>query len=84
MCDEANENEPVSEIQAAAWKLEDEQREWGYRRDAFLRKYGWSATSSTPACIWMWQRTLTDGRVILADADTAVRLTVSGDYLGKL
>lgn len=38
-----------------------------------LRRQGWSYTSSTPGCLWMWEKRLPDGRTILTDLDGAIR-----------
>lgn len=39
--------------------------------EKILRRRGWEYTSSTPGCIWMWQKKLPDGRTILTNAETA-------------
>jgi hypothetical protein len=50
--------------------------------DAFLKARGWKSTCSNPASLWLWEKTLDDGRVMLTDKDTAIlfeRLTYAGD-----
>lgn len=53
-----------------------------YQIDAFLRARGWKSTCSNPASLWLWEKPLADGRVLLTDKGTAVafeRLTYDGD-----
>jgi len=42
-----------------------------HRIDAFLRSKGWKHTSSTPGCIWLWEREI-GGRLMLVDRATAL------------
>jgi hypothetical protein len=44
----------------------------GFRIDAYLRKCGWKSSSNNPASLWLWEKQLPDGRVILVDRDTAL------------
>ena len=47
-----------------------------------LRANGWSATCANPGSLWLWQKTLKDGRVMLVDKDTALmfeQLTFTGE-----
>lgn len=37
-----------------------------------LRKQGWTHTSSTPGCLWLWEKKLPDGRTVLVDRGTAL------------
>lgn len=55
----------VSEVEFAREQLE-------FRVDALLRKRGWKHTSSTPGCLWLWEKTLSDGRVMLVNKSTAL------------
>jgi hypothetical protein len=41
-------------------RYEREQLE--FRVDAFLRTRGWKHSSSNPAHIWLWEKTLADGQ----------------------
>lgn len=41
--------------------------------DHVLRKRGWTHTSSTPGCLWMWEKKLPDGRTILTNRECAMR-----------
>lgn len=45
-----------------------------FRVDALLRKRGWKSTSSTPGCLWLWEKALPDGRVLLVGKETALHL----------
>lgn len=40
----------------------------------YLRSHGWKHTSSTPGCLWMWEKATEDGRIILTDTKTAVAM----------
>jgi hypothetical protein len=33
--------------------------------EAYLRANGWTYSSANPACLWMWQKTLPDGRTVM-------------------
>jgi hypothetical protein len=52
-------------------RYEREQLE--FRVDAFLRTRGWKHSSSNPASIWLWEKALADGRVVLVDKDAALQ-----------
>lgn len=57
-------NENFDEVRTAK-RVEEITRlreQFGYAEDEFLRRRGWSHTSSTPGCYWMWQREI-DGIV---------------------
>ena len=41
--------------------------------DAFLRSRGWHHSSNNPACIWLWERVLPDGRHILLSKEAALQ-----------
>lgn len=45
--------------------------EW--REQAWLRSRGWTYTSSTPGCYWMWMKEW-DGKTFLVSQDTAARI----------
>lgn len=50
--------------------------------DNMLRANGWRSTCMNPASLWLWQKTLADGRVMLVDKDTALmfeQLTFTGE-----
>lgn len=38
----------------------------------FLAKCGWKHTCSTPGSIWLFEKTIPDGRTILVDQSTAL------------
>ena len=38
----------------------------------YLREHGWTHSSTNPACIWLWEKKLADGRVALLSQDTAM------------
>lgn len=67
--------ETVQDIDSAREEVE-------FKVDAFLRARGWKSTCGNPASIWLWEKKLKDGRVLLADKDTALmfeRLTFTGE-----
>ena len=43
----------------------------------YLEKCGWKYTCETPGCFWLWQRALDDGRTVLTDRETAVRIAAT-------
>jgi hypothetical protein len=42
---------------------------------AYLKRYGWEYTCATPGSRWLWQRTMDDGRTLMAHADDAIEIT---------
>lgn len=50
--------------------LEDDLR---FAKEAYLRKHGWTYTSDTPGCLWLWEKK-TDSRTILVSTDTALSM----------
>jgi hypothetical protein len=46
------------------------------QREDAVRKHltisGWQYTSDTSSCVWLWQKQLEDGRVVLCDERTAI------------
>ena len=40
--------------------------------DAYLRERGWQHTCDTPGSLWVWSKTLPDGRVILTSKTEAL------------
>jgi len=40
--------------------------------DAYLRERGWQHTCDTPGSLWVWSKTLPDGRVILTSKTQAL------------
>ena len=44
------------------------------RVDAMMKKRGWNHTCKTPGSLWLWEKTMPDGRVILTDRGTAAML----------
>lgn len=40
-----------------------------------LKRAGWKFTCNTPGGVWMAERTLEDGRVVLVSGDVAIRMT---------
>ena len=61
----------ASSFLEAAAKIDDESEELSHRLDVLLRKRGWKNHSKTPGCIWMWEKTMPDGRVILTNRANA-------------
>ena len=52
----------IAEAQSHAEDLED----------AYLRERGWEHTCNTPGSLWVWSKTLPDGRVILTSKTQAL------------
>lgn len=52
----------------------------GYREDRFLTKSGWKHTCSTPGSVWLWERKLPDGRVVLVNKHTALSMQQLFDF----
>ena len=48
-------------------------------KDRYLRARGWEHTSDNPACTWLCQKALPDGRIIMVDRDLAVSLQSRAD-----
>jgi len=40
--------------------------------DRYLRERGWEQTCDTPGSLWVWSKTLVDGRVILTSKTQAL------------
>lgn len=59
---------PLEEIQYKREALAADERR-------LLEKLGWKYTSNTPGCLWLFERTMPDGRVLLVDQSTAVWIT---------
>ena len=51
----------------------DEQQIVSNRR-ALLQRNGWTETCQTPGSYWMWQKAMSDGRVLLVNEATAMRI----------
>lgn len=52
----------------------------GHREDAYLRRAGWRHTSSgNPGCHWVWEKTLEDGRVVLAGKALALSMAAHAE-----
>ena len=56
--------------QPLVWQRE----QLGFAEDAYLRSHGWTQTSNTPGCLWLWQKQTPDGRTLLVDKDTAISM----------
>ncbi len=44
---------------------------------AFLEKCGWTYTCNVPGSLWLYQKTLPDGRTALVTKEIALRIEVS-------
>lgn len=53
-------------------EIESDHSSLKHESEKFMLSRGWQHTSSTPGCVWMWQKTLPDGRIILTNFSTAV------------
>lgn len=60
-------------------KVIDAQEAAEEERDRYLRSRGWEHTCDNPACTWLWQKPLPDGRIVLVDGDTALSLQSRAD-----
>lgn len=69
----------IKNVYEARGKREDVE----YEIDAFLRSKGWNHTSSTPGCLWMWEREI-DGRRVLVDKEHALSMQAHFDWLEEL
>lgn len=45
----------------------------------YLRSHGWGYTCQTPGSFWLWQKQLSDGRILLVNQKTAIHLESSGE-----
>jgi hypothetical protein len=61
----------ASDFMDASFKLGAEYESLNYRVDQMMKKRGWKYTCKTPGSIWLWEKTMSDGRVILTDRGTA-------------
>lgn len=50
-------------------RLELEQEE-----NRYLRSHGWTETSDTPGCLWLWRKATPKGEVLLVDKSTAISM----------
>jgi hypothetical protein len=50
-----------------------------YAVTKFLEASGWRHSSTNPACWWMWEKKLPDGRTVLVTQETAVNFQASMD-----
>lgn len=49
-----------------------EREQLEFEVDALLRRNGWKNTSNNPCHIWLWEKTLVDGRTVLVNKSTAL------------
>ena len=61
--------EAIEEL-ATQWRYERELID--DKRNAFLRANGWKYTCDTPGSVWMWEKTISDGRTVLVGPELAV------------
>lgn len=55
----------LQEIRSAREEVDIDLKKW-------LEKRGWHYGSSNPACLWLFDKKLKDGRRVICDAATAV------------
>lgn len=55
-------------------KLADQIEELEHKVDVELLRHGWEYSCSNPACIWLWEKKIGDGRVLAVDRSTAVMI----------
>lgn len=65
------------EIWSAAEAIDEAERRMRSAEEKYLRKCGWEYTCATPGHFWMWQRTLGDGRTLIAERETALRFAAT-------
>src|SRR5688572_10782044 len=53
-------------------QIADAQSQAEELEDAYLRERGWQHTCDTPGSLWVWSKTLPDGRVILTSKTQAL------------
>ena len=61
----------ASDFLDASFKVGSEYEQLNSRVDKMMEKRGWKYTCKTPGSIWLWEKTMPDGRVILTDRGTA-------------
>lgn len=61
--------------------IEKEQIE--FKLDKLLRQKGWESTSSTPGCLWLWRKKLTNGEIYLVNKSTAIHMQSWLDEYGE-
>jgi hypothetical protein len=54
-------------------EIREERERLDYRESRWLTSRGWTYTSKTPGCYWMWQKDW-DGKTFLVSQETAVRI----------
>ena len=54
-------------------EIKDKVREVGYKKEAFLRKYGWISSCNFPDSCWRWVKEI-KGVTIAVSRDNAVRI----------
>jgi hypothetical protein len=45
--------------------------------EAYLRERGWKQTSETPGSLWVWTKTLPDGRIVLVGRTQALAFAMA-------
>ena len=57
----------TTEIEDAAIALQS-------ARERYLRSHGWTYTSDTPGCLWLWRKTTPKGETLLLSTDLALSM----------
>jgi hypothetical protein len=63
-----------TDIRELADHIEEMSREFDrltYRQKSILQMRGWKDTCKTPGSVWMWEKTIDDGRTLLVSFETA-------------
>jgi hypothetical protein len=55
-------------------EIEQAKDEADERFDSLLRSQGWKQTSGNPASIWLWEKTMPGGKVVMVERHTALDL----------
>lgn len=58
----------------ASLKADNEIEAVGFTLDNLLRRKGWECTCSVPGSLWLWQKTLKDGRTLVVNKNTAISI----------
>lgn len=63
--------------------IDFEKEQLDFKADALLREKGWKETSSTPGSLWLWERKLDDGRIVLVNKASAIHMQNWFDYVNE-
>lgn len=55
----------------------DAEHEYEEVQHGYLRQEGWKYKCDTPGALWLWQKQLKDGRIVLSDTRTALYICLA-------